>query len=96
MPCRIKDIFRSSEKRVFPNPSTGVFTLQFGVPGPGQKTIQVWDMQGRTVYREVVWGEITEWKLNLRALAAGVYQLSVKKGNGESIMQERLIKSQTN
>ncbi|MFK7923240.1 MAG: T9SS type A sorting domain-containing protein, partial [Bacteroidia bacterium] len=63
--------------KVFPNPSTGIFTLRFGVPDPGQKTIQVWDMQGRTVYQENIWGEITEWKLNLSALAAGVYQLSV-------------------
>ncbi|MFK7923345.1 MAG: T9SS type A sorting domain-containing protein, partial [Bacteroidia bacterium] len=66
------------------------------VPDPGQKTIQVWDMQGRTVYQENIWGEITEWKLNLSALAAGVYQLSVKKANGELVMQERLIKSAGN
>ncbi|MEL7531249.1 MAG: T9SS type A sorting domain-containing protein, partial [Bacteroidota bacterium] len=82
--------------RVYPNPSTGVFTLQFGVPDPGQKSIKVWDMQGRTVYQENIWGEITEWKLNLSGLAAGVYQLSVQTGNGELMMQERLIKSQSN
>lgn len=84
------------ENRVYPNPSSGIFELEFGVPDPGQKTIKVWDLQGRTVYQEIIWGEIGLQRLDLTALPAGVYQLSVEKGNGESLIKERIVKIPSN
>ena len=66
----------NSEIRIFPNPSDGFFTLDFGI-AMRNTDISVFDMNGQRLYHEVLPpgnGPFTK-KLNLSGLFDGVYYI---------------------
>jgi Secretion system C-terminal sorting domain/Lysyl oxidase/Ig-like domain CHU_C associated len=64
---------------VFPNPSKGVFNLQFSTPSAGKTLVQVADIVGRVVIeKEFITSQgnqVTE--LNAEPLAKGIYSLRI-------------------
>ncbi|MEM6346832.1 MAG: T9SS type A sorting domain-containing protein [Bacteroidota bacterium] len=85
-----------TQNRLYPNPSTGIFWLEFSVPDLGPKSIKVWDLKGRSVYQEIIYGESQKKSIDLGSLPAGVYHLKVEQGNGASLLDERIVKLPSN
>jgi hypothetical protein len=72
---------------VFPNPSTGVVTLDIrGANAKGAMQVEVTNMLGQTIRTAQVSDNQLN-KLDLSALAAGMYTLKVKSGSDYSIRQ---------
>lgn len=71
---------------VFPNPSTGIFTLTMDLPSSQNMTIRIVDMLGRQLwkrdYGNVASGNFTE-DFNLNKAARGIYLLEVTTTNGK-------------
>ncbi|MFN3528742.1 MAG: T9SS type A sorting domain-containing protein [Bacteroidia bacterium] len=77
---------------VYPNPSTGLFTIQLQHDEPIDVLIEVYDMKGKRVFAESVpFGSGTEQhQLKLEAEATGMYMLRVL--SGQTLHQARIIK----
>ncbi|RYU80790.1 T9SS-dependent choice-of-anchor J family protein [Hymenobacter persicinus] len=72
---------------VFPNPSTGVVTLEIrGANAKGAMQVEVINALGQRVHSEMV-SDNAPNKMDLSNLAAGLYTLKVKSGNDFSIRQ---------
>ncbi|MDX5448124.1 MAG: PKD domain-containing protein [Bacteroidota bacterium] len=71
---------------MYPNPTSGEVTIVF--PG-GTREIQVFDLQGRELFRISTDANSTQERIDLSGLAAGVYMVRIKADQGESI--QRLI-----
>jgi hypothetical protein len=67
--------------RVYPNPTTGIFTLELAA-SKGNQIVDVFisDMMGKTVFKERV-SEIGNWKFSLSDKPAGVYIVQVVSGD---------------
>ncbi len=74
------------EIEIFPNPSTGMFTLN--LPGENQKTIIVYDLMGKIVFERNTFD--TTQLVDLTSQANGVYIVKVVSGN--EIILNRVIK----
>lgn len=63
-----------------PNPSNGIFTLQFNVRSIAGE-LEVMDVMGKVVYRDYVapWSQFK--KVNMEQLAIGIYICRIKRGN---------------
>jgi len=68
---------------LFPNPSTGMMYVDFGIMKPGEVIINVTDAIGRPVaeFRQVV-GSNSKLPLDLTELDPGFYILSIQTANG--------------
>jgi hypothetical protein len=62
-----------------PNPSSGTSRIEFGLPVDGEIALELCDMQGRVVSREVVQARAgsNSHTLNLETLAPGIYLCSL-------------------
>ncbi|MEM7656409.1 MAG: T9SS type A sorting domain-containing protein, partial [Bacteroidota bacterium] len=71
-----------SEFELFPNPNTGVFTLEGAFLKPGTYTIQIFDARGRLINKRTNWtsGIVAE-QFDLRTQAEGSYVLHMTKGD---------------
>lgn len=79
---------------IMPNPSNGLFHVQFETTMTDDAVITVHDMVGQTVYSEnfSVQNGINKKQLNLHELKKGYYMLSVKQNNPG--MSRKIIKSE--
>jgi len=65
-----------SKIQLYPNPSTGLFTVDWGYEG--NRTITVNDLSGRILQRKTIYG--TETQMDISRLNIGVYMLCVNDG----------------
>lgn len=63
-----------SEITIFPNPSSGIFNINFG--DENISSVEVYDMQGRKVYEQKI-AQKKEVAIDLSSLVAGVYVIKV-------------------
>jgi len=76
---------------IFPNPSNGLFTLNYSLDHQMQLQLAVFDMMGRQVTDEFQLSALSGTKtLDLSKEAEGVYMLRIVV-DGEEMLQERLI-----
>ena len=69
-----------TELNSYPNPTTGVVTVELPLPAAGTYRLHLTDLTGRTVLRQQVTTEdrgVQQSQLDLEALPPGLYQLSV-------------------
>lgn len=64
--------------RIFPNPSTGMFTL--ALPNPGEGTAEVFDMLGKKVQSLRLTPDTHTYQIDLAGYAKGVYTLNITTG----------------
>jgi hypothetical protein len=72
-----------SDLRLFPNPGSAFFRLEFGVPESGDLQVMVYDAQGTRVYHETITGFKGRYErtLDLGDLPAGTYALVINQGD---------------
>ncbi|MCC5916390.1 MAG: T9SS type A sorting domain-containing protein [Cryomorphaceae bacterium] len=77
---------------LYPNPSTGVFSLsQLPIDG-GKLTLVLNDMQGRGVMTKVYEEGLNKIELNIEHLRAGTYYLTISNGVGQVVKPVILVK----
>ncbi len=82
----------SGNMRVFPNPGTGLYTLEMNLSRPFQVEVQVMDLLGRELLLQPAEvGQQVQRKLDLSSLPEGVYLLNVSLDG--VVFTEKLIKT---
>ena len=69
--------------KIYPNPSTGLFTLEMNNASNGKYSVEVFDVIGKLIYKSKVTESITN--INLTHMNAGLYYLSVNNGEERNI-----------
>ncbi|MBL7771808.1 MAG: fibronectin type III domain-containing protein [Chitinophagaceae bacterium] len=66
--------------KVYPNPTSGEFTIEFKADRDGEATIKVLDLSGRVVkqIQTVVTDDVNVVSLNISELTSGMYQIQVE------------------
>lgn len=82
----IEEYSKNSTISVFPNPSTGLFTLKLNTTD--DSNIEIINMLGQTVYAEKVLGENPT--INLQHLPNGMYSAKISK-NGKALSTAKII-----
>ena len=73
---------------VYPNPSTGLFTIISGEPSGKVDDLKVMDLTGRTIYSNVVNAD-QQYSIDLSAYPAGYYFVQLTSDNG--ILTKKVI-----
>lgn len=66
--------------KVFPNPASEVVNIQFELPLEEKVVLFILDSQGKLVQRDIIESSLTEKRINLQNLPAGIYYLRLSKG----------------
>ncbi len=79
------------EIKIFPNPSNGVFRMQFDIKSNEQINIEVSDISGKLLYREQVSNDQGQYDntIDLTAYPKGMYVLNV--GNGKNVIHKKIL-----
>lgn len=81
-PTDVTDIEKESGFNIFPNPTTGVFTISF-IEVKGLQDIQVSNIMGQNVYSiKADNSGISNYNVNLTGLSKGVYMVQCTFGQG--------------
>ncbi len=72
---------------IFPNPAQN----SMEVSGSGVQSVDVYNLQGQIVLREVNQQSASSLKLNVAQLPDGIYFAYIRTGNGYSILTEKII-----
>ena len=76
---------------VFPNPTTGRFTLEMNLFDTAKKTIvEIYGMRGERILREEIPGDIYQHSLTLEGQLPGIYIIRV--AGGDQVGVQRIIK----
>jgi hypothetical protein len=77
---------------IYPNPNTGIFTLDINDPNPGRLNVKITDLMGKIVYEREFsnTGSPMKQQIDLSQLSSGVYFLVA--GNSAGQTQRKLIK----
>ncbi|MBI9039382.1 MAG: T9SS type A sorting domain-containing protein [Bacteroidales bacterium] len=77
---------------IFPNPNTGIFNIVFDQNFKKNISIEIFNMQGVSVYKENINNKPNKFtkQINLGSIAKGVYLIKIK-GNESSIVQKIII-----
>ena len=81
-----EEISHTPVAKIYPNPTTGAFTLEFDVANTYHITIT--DMNGKILVRQTVTDQIN--RMNIRDVAAGVYLLIIDDSKKQTVM--RIVK----
>lgn len=80
-----------NELKFYPNPTTGMFTLEFDVPKNGPTDIILTDMLGKEIYRDQVNGKGSHTRqIDISGQEKGVYILNLRQG-GKSIVKKVVL-----
>jgi hypothetical protein len=68
---------------VYPNPSNGIFNLEFNSKNTSDVEINIYDMMGRSILTRIFKNKSTTFleSINIQNISSGVYILQVKRGN---------------
>lgn len=83
----VGDVITGGTLSVFPNPSSGLFTLSFNAKNADNYMVKITNTLGQTVYEEVLTNFSGNYykKMDIEKNGKGVYTLSISNSNNESI-----------
>jgi len=84
LPCVGINEIANGIASIYPNPSNGNITIDFGNAAAGTKVV-VTDMIGNNVYQSIVNSGISELKINLTSMPKGMYLVTVSNTTGSTI-----------
>ena len=85
--CPLED--EDEAMMLFPNPTSGIFTIQANLLANSETTIQVFTLLGQAVFVEKINQTSYQYKLDLSALGSGHYFVSIS--NEEGIVSKKVI-----
>jgi len=80
------EILEAPQIIVYPNPTDGIFTLDFEADDVYNLTLS--DMTGKILFREAVSGQSVQ--MDISNYSAGVYLLTINNGKGQTTI--RIVK----
>jgi len=86
-----KDIVGQVSATLFPNPTSGGMTLEFGQPLESDAQISIMDLTGRRVQQILVKAGMKSQSLSISNYPAGIY-LVLAMSNGQAIWTGRVVK----
>lgn len=86
----IHNVLNTNAVKVYPNPASDYVTVSVDAGTPGKVTLEVFDIMGRSVLNmhENIQAGQKEFKLDISALNAGIYNLNVRTAEG--VMTKKL------
>jgi hypothetical protein len=88
----VNEIGSNNTISLYPNPSTGHFTLDFGKGLESQATITIVDMLGKEVYKQEVGASTEKLAINLDGLPGGVYMARIQQGQNNTVLRVAITK----
>jgi PKD repeat protein len=76
---------------LYPNPSNGEFTIDFGDAVTEEATVNIVDMTGKTVYTTKVQALAKTKGINLTGLPAGVYMAHIEQSQHNAVLRFTII-----
>jgi len=73
------DIEKRAQVNVYPNPTSGLFTIFFGTNPSQQANVEIFNLQGNTVFSKTYQDTTTE-TINLTGFRKGIYQVNISVG----------------
>jgi len=69
--------------KVYPNPSNGIFNVEFNSRSTSNVEIKLFDIMGRNILKRVFKNNSTMFneRINIQNISSGIYILQVKRGN---------------
>jgi len=83
----VEDVITNGTLSVFPNPSSGLFTLAFNTKNTDNYIVKITNTLGQTVYEETLTNFSGNYykKMDMEKNGKGVYILSISNSNNESV-----------
>ncbi|TAH41899.1 MAG: T9SS type A sorting domain-containing protein [Bacteroidetes bacterium] len=81
----VEENYSSHRTEIFPNPSSGLFTIRIHSTEATAKALRIIDTQGRLVYEETNLPAGYTTEINLRAFSKGIYFISTEEKSVHSI-----------
>ena len=78
---------------IYPNPATDSVTIDWEITsGDNNRTVTVYDINGRIVLNESVNADVFSQSLNVEGLEAGMYMVEVKNGEFTTTQKLQIMK----
>ncbi len=92
IPVGLAEVLDATYLTLTPNPSSGIFQVQFNFPVATDVQLEVSDLQGRVVYSNSFnTSTLSAMQLDMTRFSDGVYQLTAKTNNGYLV--KRIVKT---
>lgn len=89
-----RELTLNSSTTVFPNPSSGTFSISWEKPLPTSAVISVIDLNGKTIYAQDVNAQATDDRISLpQTIQDGHYRIVVKSTSGELLIEKPILLS---
>jgi hypothetical protein len=85
------NMVEGNEVKLYPNPTTGVFTLQFASALNNTQQVTVRNAVGQTIYNNLIPATTVQKSIDLSMLTAGIYFLSLQDNETGSISTLRVL-----
>ena len=89
-PTSINELYQTNSIKVYPNPSTGIFTFQYSA-NSAKSSVKVYNMLGEKVYNEALRQAQGDNTINLSGQSAGIYLYRIVSEQGEAIASGKLV-----
>lgn len=86
----VSDVAEMHNYKVYPNPAKDRFTMDLGTVAKSNKTVELMNLQGKTVYASVTSNDIIS--INTEKFESGIYLIKVSSGDEQNIMKLQIIK----
>lgn len=83
----VNEVGNNNAISLYPNPSNGNFTLDFGKGLEGPATITIVDMLGKEVYRQDVAALTENVAVDIVGLPGGVYMARIQEGQNNTVLR---------
>jgi len=83
-----KEISREKEINFYPNPNTGIFTIEY--QSYQNQTLFISDLTGKIAHKEILSSKNIEHQIITNNLKNGLYLVAIKNENGETIYTEKI------
>ncbi|RLD44262.1 MAG: hypothetical protein DRI89_03430 [Bacteroidetes bacterium] len=88
----VEDFKSPSDFRIYPNPGTGIFVIEFANSENQQITIEVTDTHGRLIRKEKIVKSEKTIALNLKGEQEGVYFVKISDGDKQLVKKISIVK----
>ena len=89
----VADVELNDIVNIYPNPATDNVTIDWEITsGDNNRTVTVYDINGRIVLNESVNADVFSQSLNVEGLEAGMYMVEVKNGEFTTTQKLQIMK----
>jgi PKD repeat protein len=88
----LEDLKKANDFRVYPNPGTGIFVIEFGEKADTDVSIEISDFSGKLIQKQITSIKNKRFVLDLSSQNNGVYIITVKSNDTSIVKKISLVK----